>query len=82
MARAEDLIVFKAIAGRGKDIDDAIALLVLYPKLDLERVRARVRVLAELADAPELVAGLELMIATSAKRPRAIKVRAKTKRGS
>lgn len=63
MARPEDLIVFKAIAGRGKDIEDATALLVLYPKLDLVRIRDRVRQLADLADAPELAVGLEAMIA-------------------
>lgn len=68
MARPEDLIVFKAIAGRGKDIEDATALLVLYPKLDLRRVRDRVRELAELADAPELTGGLETMISKT--RPR------------
>lgn len=65
MARPEDLIVFKAIAGRGKDIEDATALLVLYPKLDLGRIRDRVRELAELADAPELTGGLETMISRS-----------------
>ena len=32
MAQAEDLVVFKAIAGRPKDIEDATTLLVLYPR--------------------------------------------------
>lgn len=63
MARPEDLIVFKSIAARGKDIDDVIALLTLYPTLDLSPIRARVRELAALADAPELAAGLETAIA-------------------
>ncbi len=67
MARPEDLIVFKAIAGRGKDMDDVAALLVLYPKLDLMRVRARLRELAVLADAPEILTSLETAIAASAK---------------
>jgi len=62
MARPEDLVVFKAIAGRGKDMDDIAALLALYPKLDLALVRARVRELAALADAPELARGLESAI--------------------
>jgi hypothetical protein len=66
MARPEDLIVFKAIAGRGKDMDDVAALLALYPQLDLTRVRARVRELAGHADTPELAAGLEKSIAASA----------------
>jgi len=92
MARPEDLVVFKAIAGRGKDVEDATALLVLYPKLDLGRIRDRVRELALLADAPELVSGLETMIARSGPRsstarstkrakarPSARKTRAKSK---
>jgi hypothetical protein len=62
MARPEDLVVFKAVAGRGKDMDDIAALLALYPKLDLSLVRARVRELAALADAPELARGLESVI--------------------
>ncbi len=66
MARPEDLVVFKAIAGRGKDMDDVVALLALYPKLDLERVRARVRDLAALADTPELARGLDALIKTAA----------------
>lgn len=67
MARPEDLVVFKAIAGRGKDKDDVISLLTLYPGLDLPRVRARVRELAALADTPEVVAGLESAIVESAR---------------
>ena len=65
MALPEDLVVFKAIAARGKDMDDVAALLALYPKLDLAAVRARVRELAALADAPELVRGLDLAIVTA-----------------
>jgi hypothetical protein len=62
MAQPEDLIVFKSIAGRGRDVDDVIALLTLYPDIDLERARARVRELAFAAEAPELVVGLETAI--------------------
>lgn len=65
MARPEDLIVFKIIANRGKDLDDVAALLALYPSLDLHRVRARVRELASLADADEAPAVLESVIAAS-----------------
>lgn len=66
MAKPEDLVVFKAIAGRGKDIDDVTALLTLYPQIDLSRLRSRVRRLAALAEAPELGAGLEAAIARAA----------------
>ena len=69
MAQPEDLIVFKSIAGRGKDTDDVIALLTLYPSVDLSRIRARVRELAAVADAPELVVALEKAIATAVKPP-------------
>lgn len=67
MARPEDLVVFKTIAGRPKDLEDAMALLVLYPNLDHARLRERVRQLAELADEPGLAGGLETAIAASKK---------------
>lgn len=66
MAQPEDLIVFKSIAARGRDLDDAIALLTLYPDIDLERVRARVRELAAAAEVPALTVGLETAIAAAA----------------
>lgn len=65
MARPEDLVVFKSIAGRGKDLDDIVSLLTLYPKLDLVHARRRVRELAALADAPELSKNLESAIASA-----------------
>jgi hypothetical protein len=69
MARPEDLVVFKAIAARPKDIEDATALLVLYPKIDRARLRDRVRELAMLAEQPDLVRGLETAITTSTAKP-------------
>jgi hypothetical protein len=62
MARVEDLLVFKAIAGRSRDVDDAVTLLTLYPKADLDRVRGRVTALAELAEAPDLLLGLDAIL--------------------
>ena len=59
MARVEDLLVFKAIAGRSRDIDDAVTLLTLYPEVGLDTVRGRVVALAELAEAPELLLGID-----------------------
>lgn len=55
MSTASDLVVFKAIAGRPKDVEDAEALLVLHPEIDTTVVRARVAELSALADAPELL---------------------------
>lgn len=66
MASVDDLVVFKAIAGRPRDIDDAVTLLTLYPHIDLSRVRARVRTLALAAEAPELERGLEQIVAAVA----------------
>jgi hypothetical protein len=65
MAQADDLVVFKAIAGRPKDIEDATTLLVLYPEIDRAHLRERVRLLAALADQPELADGLNAAIAAS-----------------
>lgn len=61
MCTAEDLVVFKAIAGRPKDLEDAEALLALYPDIDVVRTRRHVAELAALADAPELVEAFDAM---------------------
>ncbi|HEY0478947.1 MAG TPA: hypothetical protein VGD37_15615 [Kofleriaceae bacterium] len=66
MAAVDDLLVFKAIAGRPRDVDDAVTLLTLYPNIDMIRVRARVQALVRAAEAPELEAGLERIISTFA----------------
>jgi hypothetical protein len=63
MSSAEDLVVYKAIAARPKDLDDAEALLSLHPSIDRGRVRARVVELASLAEAPELVSVLDALLA-------------------
>ncbi len=57
------LVVYKAIAARPKDLEDAEALLVLYPDVDLGSVRRLVAELAEGADLPELVEGLDRVVA-------------------
>ncbi len=62
MSTPEDLVVFKAIAGRPKDVEDAEALLVLHPSIDIARTRARVAELAVLAEAPELVESFDAAI--------------------
>ncbi|MEN9581710.1 MAG: hypothetical protein RJA70_4719 [Pseudomonadota bacterium] len=64
MCTAEDLVVFKAIAGRPKDIEDAEALLILYPDIDRVRVRTCVGELAALADEPEMLKALDELLAS------------------
>jgi hypothetical protein len=63
MARPEDLVIYKAVAGRPRDLDDVEALLLLHRNIDLARVRRRVTELAALAEAPGLALGLEGVIA-------------------
>jgi hypothetical protein len=73
MALAKDLVVFKAYAGRGKDLDDVVALLTLYPRIDLSYARSHVRDLAELADRPEAVRNLEEAVVKAARLKKAPK---------
>lgn len=62
MARAEDLVIYKAMAGRPKDVDDASTLLLLHRGVDLVRVRRHVHTLAMLADEPDLEKGFEAIL--------------------
>lgn len=62
MARAEDLVIFKAMAARPKDIEDAAALMLMHKEIDVGRVRRHLTELAELADEPSLMGGLEAVI--------------------
>jgi hypothetical protein len=83
MARAEDLVIFKAMAARPKDIEDATALLLMYKEIDVGRVRRHLAELAELADEPSLTSGLEAAIKlASAGRPSAPKIEPKRKASS
>lgn len=65
VAMAEDLVVFKAIAARPKDIEDASTLLLLYDDIDLNRVSRAVHELALLAEEPALEQGLAEIVATT-----------------
>jgi hypothetical protein len=62
MCTAESLVVFKAIAGRPKDIEDAEALLTLHADIDRTRARRRVAELAALAETPELLDAFERLL--------------------
>lgn len=78
MAAPEDLVIMKALAARPTDIQDAVTLLTLYPKIDLVRVRRTLAQLAAAADAPELTEGLQLVLQelrAQPRRPRAPRTR-------
>jgi hypothetical protein len=63
VATADDLIVYKAIAARERDLSDVERLLEIHGKtLDLSRVRRTVEELAELLERPELVEGLDRIV--------------------
>jgi hypothetical protein len=64
VAAVEDLVVYKAIAGRPKDIEDAETLLLTHGKLDVRRIRKWVRILADTADAPEMAERLDELFAS------------------
>jgi hypothetical protein len=78
MASAQDLLVFKGIAGRPKDIEDIETLLALHPSLDPVRARAELETLAELAEAPELVTAFDAAVVRA--RPSSAQQRARDRR--
>jgi hypothetical protein len=64
VARAEDLVIYKAVAWRPQDQQDVERLLLLHGRdMDLKRVRSIVQQFAEALDAPERVTELERLIA-------------------
>jgi hypothetical protein len=68
---AEDLIVHKAFAGRGRDWDDLESVLLRqHGKLDLPQIRAELRPLLELKDDAEALNRLEQALATVNRRLR------------
>ncbi len=50
----EDLVVFKAVAHRSKDIEDIKAVITSHPDLDAARVERWVRDFAEVLEMPDL----------------------------
>lgn len=62
--RPEDLVIYKMVAARPQDVQDAEALLLRYrDQMDLARVRRIVGEFAEVLERPELVQELERVIA-------------------
>lgn len=63
VAAAEDLVIFKLIASRPKDVEDAASLLVLHPDLDVGRIRTRLAALADLVEDDGVVRTLDTILA-------------------
>jgi hypothetical protein len=60
VARAEDVVVMKVLAGRPKDLDDVVAILAAHPvDFDLELARATLREFEEALDRRDLSPALE-----------------------
>jgi predicted nucleotidyltransferase len=61
--RAEDLVIYKLVAARPQDLDDAEGLLVLHgPSMDLDRVRRTVREFAAVLEDADRPAALEALL--------------------
>ncbi|MBN2006361.1 MAG: hypothetical protein JXA21_23615 [Anaerolineae bacterium] len=58
----EDLIIFKAVAHRPKDLLDIQALVECYPNLDKKYVAERVKEFAQLLEMPEMWDDLAAML--------------------
>ena len=64
--RPEDLVVYKLVASRPRDLDDAEGLLVLHGTgMDLERVRRIVREFASVLEDDQRIRTLERLIAAA-----------------
>ncbi len=71
-ARPEDLVIYKLIAARPQDLADAERLLLrFHRKIDLERVRRVLSVLAEVLDGPSRVQMLDRLLVSLPARPTA-----------
>lgn len=67
VASPEDIIVMKAVAGRGRDIVDIENILQACPDLDVERVRRWVREFSAVLEMPKIHDVLEKLLS---RRPR------------
>ncbi len=63
VASPEDIVVMKVLAGRGKDEDDAVAILAARPKLDLAWIRSLLDTLERALDQSDLRPRFEQLLA-------------------
>ena len=62
IARPEDLLVMKVLAGRDRDMEDARRLVELFPNLDKGSVEAQLQEFAEALEQPEMLARMESVL--------------------
>jgi len=62
VATAEDLIIMKAVAGRGRDFADIENILDANRDLDVERIRRWVRQFSSILEMPEVQEDLERLL--------------------
>ncbi len=69
VAAAEDIVTMKVLAGRAKDLDDAIAIVKAQgAKLDLERTRVTLGSVERALDRHDLIPELERVVARARRR--------------
>lgn len=70
VASPEDLVAMKVLAGRPRDLDDVGAIARVHREdLDLDRVRATLRLLERALDRADLVSELERVVAAARQDP-------------
>jgi predicted nucleotidyltransferase len=62
VASPEDIIIMKAVAGRGRDIMDIENIIRANPDLDVERIRRWVREFSAVLEMPEIHDALEKLL--------------------
>jgi len=65
VASPEDMVAMKVLAGRPKDLDDALAILVANPALDAGLVRGTLEPLEAALDRSDLVPAFEGLLRRS-----------------
>jgi hypothetical protein len=65
VASPEDMVAMKVLAGRAKDLDDALAILVANPALDAALVRGTLGPLEAVLDRSDLVPAFEDLLRRS-----------------
>lgn len=63
VATPEDVVILKAVAFRPQDLADIETILAVNPRIDVSRIRAFTAAFAEILETPEMLEGLERLLA-------------------